>query len=148
VDGRFDAEHGGSWRPAARAFSVGREAPQVSALITLDSIALGSRRMKSPSLSCIGVAVSTLLGSSVNAADLARPAVVYPTTTVGYFTWTGCYVGANVGALWSNIDGNALGADLGTNRASGIAGGVQGGCNYQVGPWVIGLARISHTIIA
>ena len=95
--------------------------------------------MKSLSLSRIGVAVSMLLGSSVNAADLPRPAVVYPTTTVAYFTWTGCYVGANVGGLWSNIDWNALGADLGTNPASGIAGGVQGGCNYQVGPWVIGL---------
>jgi outer membrane immunogenic protein len=95
--------------------------------------------MKSLSLSGIGVAVSMLLGSSVNAADLPRPAVVYPTTTTAYLGWTGCYAGANVGGLWSNIDWNALGADLGTNPASGIAGGVQAGCNYQAGPWVIGL---------
>jgi hypothetical protein len=33
VGGGVDAEHGGSWRPAARAFGVGREASHVSTLI-------------------------------------------------------------------------------------------------------------------
>ena len=33
MGGGVDAEHGGSWRPAARAFGVGREASHVSALI-------------------------------------------------------------------------------------------------------------------
>src|SRR4029077_18919617 len=38
MGGRVDAEHGGSWRSAARAFGTGREAPHVSAL-TLASCA-------------------------------------------------------------------------------------------------------------
>src|ERR1700730_17851738 len=38
MGGRVDAEHGGSWRPAARAFGTGREAPHVYAL-TLASCA-------------------------------------------------------------------------------------------------------------
>jgi len=38
VGGGVDAEHGGSWRPAARAFGVGREASHASAL-TLPSCA-------------------------------------------------------------------------------------------------------------
>ena len=62
---------------------------------------LGFRRMKS--LFLISLAMSVLLGSSANAADLTRPAVVYPTTTVAYFTWTGCYLGGNGGGLRAYI---------------------------------------------
>jgi hypothetical protein len=48
---RVDAEYGGSWRPAARAFGTGREAPHVSAL-TLASCAseepyMSKKRMRS-----------------------------------------------------------------------------------------------------
>jgi len=91
------------------------------------------------SLFLISLAISVSLGSSANAADLTRPAVVYPTTTVAYFTWTGCYLGGNGGGFRANITWNALGADVGSNAAGGTLGGIQGGCNYQVGNWVFGL---------
>jgi outer membrane immunogenic protein len=87
-------------------------------------------------------AATALLGGSVNAADLARPAPVYapPPVLVPLFTWTGCYVGGNVGGLWAKSDWNdAIVGDFGTNTASGAIGGLQGGCNYQVGAWVFGI---------
>jgi outer membrane immunogenic protein len=87
----------------------------------------------------VGLAMSVLLDGSANAADLTRPAVVYPTTNVAYVDWTGCYVGANGGGLWANIAWNAIGADLGSSTAGGTLGGAQGNCSYQVGSWVFGL---------
>jgi outer membrane immunogenic protein len=88
------------------------------------------------------VAATALLGGSVNAADLARPAPVYAPrpVLVPLFTWTGCYVGGNVGGIWANNDwDDRIVGDFGTNTASGAIGGVQGGCNYQVGAWVFGV---------
>jgi outer membrane immunogenic protein len=95
-----------------------------------------------------GLAATAMLGGSANAAELARPAPVYlpPAPVVSYFNWTGCYVGANAGGLWSRTDWTdqipgdpALGADFGSHAADGAAGGVQGGCHYQAGGWVFGL---------
>jgi outer membrane immunogenic protein len=91
-----------------------------------------------------GLALAALFGGSATAADLARPAPpVYapPPPVVAYFTWTGCYVGGNVGGLWANWDWNAplLGGDFGSQTASGAVGGLQAGCNYQVSNWVFGI---------
>jgi len=92
-----------------------------------------------------GFAVTALLSGPALAADLARPAPVYrpPAPLIAFFTWTGCYVGGNVGGVWVNkewfddVPGFA-GTSLGTHTANGWLGGVQGGCNYQVGNWVFG----------
>jgi outer membrane immunogenic protein len=93
-----------------------------------------------------GAAVSALLGGSASAADLARPAPVYipPPPMVALFTWTGCYVGGNVGGVWATRDWTdqtfiLAGTDFGSTTASGAIGGLQAGCNYQVGAWVFGL---------
>ena len=86
--------------------------------------------------------VIALLGGPAGAADLARPAPVYavPPGVAAVFTWTGCYVGGNVGGVWANTGwtDTALG-DFGSSTASGALGGAQAGCNYQVGAWVFGI---------
>src|SRR4029453_18989763 len=57
-----------------------------------------------------------------------------------YFSWTGCYIGGNVGGVWvqKEITG-PLGGSL-TGDANSGAIGLQAGCNYQfAGGWVIGI---------
>jgi outer membrane immunogenic protein len=70
------------------------------------------------------------------AADMSVPYTKAPVMAAPLFTWTGCYVGAHVGAgtMTSDLFGN--GNDF--NGRGGVAGG-QLGCNYQDGNWVFGL---------
>jgi outer membrane immunogenic protein len=81
----------------------------------------------------------TVLAAPAMAADLRVRKAPPPPPPV-YFSWTGCYVGGNVGGLWVNKEitgpfGGSVSVD-----ASGWAAGVQGGCNYQfAGGWVIGI---------
>jgi outer membrane immunogenic protein len=60
------------------------------------------------------------------------------------YSWTGCYIGANVGGAWARsdyIDPLAVPPDnlLGSHRAGGVVGGGQIGCDYQAGAWVFGV---------
>jgi outer membrane immunogenic protein len=84
-------------------------------------------------------------GAPANAADLVAPGPLS--------TWTGCYIGANAGGVWSQADitwvPNPAGfpvsgptvAAVGSNRinTSGFTGGGGIGCNYQASFFVIGL---------
>jgi outer membrane immunogenic protein len=91
-----------------------------------------------------GTALLTVVSGSAMAADLSRPAPapVYtkapPMAPV--FTWTGCYIGGNVGGLWAKQDWTnaALGAESSVTISSWLAG-AQVGCNYQVSQWVFGI---------
>ena len=91
----------------------------------------------------IAAAVS-LLSSSAFAADIASP--VEEVTPI--FSWTGAYVGLNVGfgggkakhpinlsdgAGTTFLDGSA------NLTSSGFLGGVQAGYNYQIDQWVVGV---------
>ena len=88
-----------------------------------------------------GAALAAFFGGSAMAADLPvyvpRPAVVVP-----LHSWTGCYIGANIGDGWSSTsfkDATTL-ASLGTNNSpSGLFGGGQVGCDYQLGWAVFGI---------
>jgi outer membrane immunogenic protein len=101
--------------------------------------------MKKLMLAAIAAAVS--LGGSANAAEMAVPVPVYrPPPLVTYFTWSGCYVGGNVGGLWARTDWTDqipadpfFGRDFGGQRVNGGLGGAQVGCNYQIGGWVFGM---------
>src|ERR1700682_3603630 len=95
------------------------------------------------------VALTALVAAPAMAADLARP--VYkaaPPPPVYAYSWTGCYVGGNVGGVWGNkgwFDYDprdvTFGRSDGTHNPSGFIGGVQAGCDYQfAGGFVIGIA--------
>jgi outer membrane immunogenic protein len=80
-----------------------------------------------------GIAGLAIVASApAHAADLRvrrppppPPPVVAP---VPVFSWTGCYIGANVGGAWTR------------DSDGGIAGGGQIGCDYQFASnWLIGI---------
>jgi outer membrane immunogenic protein len=82
----------------------------------------------------------TVLGSaSVLAADLPRKAPAYIPPAPPPITWTGCYVGGNVGGAFGHASvSDNFGREVSSN-GSGFAGGGQVGCDYQfAGGWVIG----------
>jgi outer membrane immunogenic protein len=99
-----------------------------------------------------GVAFAALIASPAMSADLGRPVYRGAAPVVPVFSWTGCYLGGNVGYHWGKDDittttagpapavnafiDNATPTSL--KPAGGIAGG-QVGCNYQVSNFVIGL---------
>jgi outer membrane immunogenic protein len=77
------------------------------------------------------------------AADMPVKAVMKAPPPV--VTWTGCYIGGNVGGGWADkeyTDPLAVPPDpfnLGTHSPRGIVGGGQIGCDYQAGIVVIGV---------
>lgn len=82
------------------------------------------------------VAALLLAGGQARAADLTPP----PPPAPASFSWSGLYVGANVGYAGATVSESASGAATGTGSASmpaGIGGG-QIGYNYQIGAVVLG----------
>ena len=81
-----------------------------------------------------------MAASAASAADMSVPR---PPMQAAFFappfTWTGFYVGANVGGGWasSTLNDSFTGASLG-NSTSGFVGGGQLGYNYQMGNFVLG----------
>ena len=108
--------------------------------------------------------IAALAGSATaNAADMARPYVKAPAPVLApVYSWTGLYVGANVGGVWAKDDVTwaanpaAFGAGFtpvlnasgtGGIEAAGVTAGGQIGFNYQVSPmWLLGVeADINYT---
>jgi outer membrane immunogenic protein len=77
------------------------------------------------------------------AADMPVKAPVYKAAPAPVFSWTGCYVGANIGGGWARdryFDDLGGGHTfVGEPKSSGVVGGGQLGCDYQTGPWVFGV---------
>jgi outer membrane immunogenic protein len=98
------------------------------------------------------VAVCAMLGvGAASAADLAVKAMPYA-APMPVFSWTGFYVGGNIGGGWSDTnltntvsDGAiawpdlAPGQGIGYNNNNGVVGGGQIGVNFQSNNWVYGL---------
>jgi outer membrane immunogenic protein len=100
--------------------------------MTIEHKQTRSKRMASMrKLLLLGAAIG-IQSVTAMAADLGVANIVPPVP----FTWTGIYLGANVGGAWSTIQDNGLG---GAN-ASGVIGGVSAGYNWQFAPfWVAGI---------
>lgn len=102
----------------------------------------------------LGVGFSTLAIGPALAADM-RPAPAYAPPPPPVFSWTGFYVGGNVGYSWGRSENKisviglppfVLGlstaslarGDMDETDVDGVIGGVQAGFNWQAGNWVIG----------
>jgi outer membrane immunogenic protein len=100
--------------------------------------------MKRLTLATLGLA--TLMATPAISADLPPRRPVYaPPPPVYVFSWTGCYIGGNVGGVWvekdfDSRDFGVFGGRSFSRDASGAIGGGQIGCNYQfAGGFVIGI---------
>jgi outer membrane immunogenic protein len=89
------------------------------------------------------------LGSAALAADMPLKARPAPVAAPVVYSWTGCYIGGNVGGGWARtkqtqiakVGGPAINPanDFGSSDDSAVIGGGQVGCDYQFGgSWVIG----------
>jgi outer membrane immunogenic protein len=102
-----------------------------------------------------GVAVTAMLGiGAASAADLPVKAPAYKAPPPLVYSWTGFYVGANIGGGWGRqsvdyLPNDPLATFLFLNggappssafTTSGVLGGIQIGYNWQLkGPWLIGV---------
>jgi outer membrane immunogenic protein len=95
--------------------------------------------MRRRSLALLAFATIGLAASQASAADLPRKAPAYMPPAPPPITWTGCYIGANVGGIFGRGDANFRFGEISSNDNSGFAGGGQIGCDYQfAGGWVLG----------
>src|SRR5215510_6372499 len=102
---------------------------------------MGRIEMRKHSLMLLAAAIG-LAASQASAADLPRKAPVYTPPPPPPITWTGCYIGANIGGIFSSGDATFDGVEVSRSN-SGFAGGGQIGCDYQfAGGWVIGFRNM------
>ena len=91
------------------------------------------------------IAFSTGVASAADLSVKAPPAPVYapPVYAPPIFTWTGFYIGGNIGAAWAQSEwtDSLFGLDWGRTSDGRFIGGGQIGFNYQfVGsPFVVGV---------
>jgi outer membrane immunogenic protein len=78
---------------------------------------------------------STALMSAAQAADANMPYTKAPAAPQA-FSWTGVYVGGNVGYGWGTTSVDGLSTNL---KPSGVNGGGQVGYNYQINSFVLGV---------
>jgi outer membrane immunogenic protein len=91
-------------------------------------------------------AITASVGPPALAADM--PVKAPPLAATPFYSWTGCYIGANLGGGWDNISTVRTAAAggvtfppeyYGGDSGSAFVGGGQIGCDYQVNKWVFGI---------
>src|SRR5688572_33194239 len=88
--------------------------------------------------------VALLAAGPANAADMPTKAPPRPVAVPPAFSWSGCYIGGNVGWGWGDTNGTLLDPLFfgpGQIEVDGWLAGGQVVCNYQfaASPFVIGL---------
>jgi len=95
-------------------------------------------------ISCFLAAAGFVIGLSqaASGADLPRKAPTYVPPAPPPITWTGCYIGANIGGAYGNFKLDSPFGEESDNHWA-FAGGGQVGCDYQFsGGWVIGIRNM------
>src|SRR4029453_8435334 len=94
----------------------------------------------------LAAATNGLTASQALAADLPRKAPPPAVPMAPPVTWTGCYIGANVGGIFGQGDAHFnifKTFEISSKQRSGFSGGGQIGCDYQfAGGWVIGIRNM------
>jgi outer membrane immunogenic protein len=108
-------------------------------------------------LSLLGVAAFALIAAAPALAADLPPEMPVKATFQQRFTWTGCYMGAHAGGIWTRTDatdpvllvqdnpafglaGNTVETTTANIRQSGAVIGGQIGCDYQFSPsFVVGI---------
>jgi outer membrane immunogenic protein len=76
------------------------------------------------------------------AADMPTKGPVYKAAPAPMFSWSGCYVGAQLGGGWGKkewTDPGIGGVLFSSHHVDGFVGGGGIGCDWQNGQWVFGL---------
>jgi len=87
-------------------------------------------------------ALATVTAGTAVAADLQRQPVKAPIVApIPVFSWTGFYIGANIGGAWAggSFTNSALGGSVDVGSTGAFVGGGQFGYNYQVNNIVFGI---------
>ncbi len=151
-------------RAGRDAVATGRHAPEIHEKLLNCRLALpcGGGMRKPLSSIFIAAGLSVAGGEFALAADLAAgPPQLYAPPLPAVYSWTGFYVGGNVGYGWGDAstdfaaNGNVSStpgvfgvafpsnfgfADSNTAQVNGVIGGGQFGFNYQLNPtWVLGI---------
>jgi outer membrane immunogenic protein len=99
----------------------------------------------------LGMLAAVAMTGSAVAADMApRYTKAPPPPLPVVYTWTGCYIGGNIGGGWertrqtqvAKVNGVAIipNNDFGSSNGTDFIGGGQIGCDYQfANNWVIGI---------
>jgi outer membrane immunogenic protein len=95
-------------------------------------VAIWEFSMRKISSFIAAAAVAVALGQTATAADLPRKAPAYQPPPPAPLTWTGCYIGANIGAVRGRFElEGPFGGEASRTGEWGFAGGGQIGCDYQ-----------------
>jgi len=80
-------------------------------------------------------------GHLATAGDLEKPVIYVPQAPAAapFMTWTGCYLGGNVGGASARSQIAQPDGSSASSTVNGIAGGGQVGCDYEAGSLVFGI---------
>jgi outer membrane immunogenic protein len=98
-----------------------------------------------------GIAFAAAIAGPALAADMTRPMPMKAPSYAPAFSWTGTYVGADVGGVWgtfhvnpattNNLTGAVSAPGVMDINNSSLIGGFQAGYNWQIGQWVLGFEQ-------
>jgi outer membrane immunogenic protein len=98
----------------------------------------------------LGMLAAVAMTGSAVAADMAPRYTKAPPAPIVVYSWTGCYIGGNIGGSWERTRQTQIAkvggvpiipiSDFGSSDGSDFTGGGQIGCDYQfANTWVIGI---------